>query len=182
MNYFFYIFLLTIKRYDSKMLTVVNKGDAMISKATEEYLKTIYVLLKQKSKVRVTDIANKMNCSKPSVTKQLSILKEHNFINYETYGHIELSKEGIDYARKILADYDILYILLHDVIGVDSDLSKIEASKIKGVIDEKTLSKISSYIYEVMDLKQLKCNFNIRRESCRECLLKKGISKNDRAS
>jgi len=152
----------------------------MVSRATEEYLKTIYVLKKQKNVIRVTDIAKKMNCSKPSVTKQLCILKEHNLIKYETYGHIELSNEGIEYSKKILADYDILYILLHDVIGINSELAKNDATKIKGVIDEESLSKISSYIYEVLDLKQFKCNFNIRNESCRECLSKKGLKRNDR--
>ena len=57
------------------MLTMVNKGVIMISKSTEEYLKTMYVLLKQKGNIRVTDIAKKMNCSKPSVTKQLNLFK-----------------------------------------------------------------------------------------------------------
>ena len=147
----------------------------MISKTTEEYLKTIYVLMKQKGIVRVTDIAEKMNCSKPSVTKQLNILSKHNLINYETYGHIEITEDGEMLARKVLADYDILYIFLHDVIGVDEENARNEAAKIKSVIDEKTLSKIASYIYEVLELNKLNCNFNIRNESCRASAFKKGI-------
>ena len=47
----------------------------MISKATEEYLKTMYVLKKQNGNIRVTDIANKMSCTKPSVNKALKNLK-----------------------------------------------------------------------------------------------------------
>ncbi len=49
----------------------------MISKSQEEYLKTIYVLKKQFGMVRVTDIANKMHCSKPSVNKALHSLKDN---------------------------------------------------------------------------------------------------------
>ena len=146
----------------------------MISASTEEYLKTIYVLKKKNNIVRVTDIANIMNCSKPSVTKQLNILKEKGLIIYETYGHIELTEEGIKNSKRILADYDILYILLHDVIGIEDSISKEDASKIKGIISDKSLSKIASYIYEVLDLKKLNCNFNIRNESCRACISKKG--------
>ena len=48
----------------------------MITKASEEYLKTMYVLKKQNGNIRVTDIANKMNCTKPSVNKALNNLKE----------------------------------------------------------------------------------------------------------
>ena len=33
----------------------------MISKALEEYLKTMYILKKQAGNIRVTDVANKMN-------------------------------------------------------------------------------------------------------------------------
>jgi len=63
----------------------------MISKSLEEYLKTIYVLTKQESRVRVTDIANKMNCTKPSVNKAIHNLKNNGYINYEAYGDIELT-------------------------------------------------------------------------------------------
>ena len=72
----------------------------MISKATEEYLKTMYVLKKQNGNIRVTDIANKMSCTKPSVNKALKSLKENGYIEYETYGPIKLTKEGENLAKK----------------------------------------------------------------------------------
>lgn len=65
----------------------------MISKALEEYLKTMYVLQKQNGNIRVTDIAEKMNCSKPSVNKAIRNLKNENLVNYESYGTIELTNE-----------------------------------------------------------------------------------------
>ena len=63
----------------------------MISKALEEYIKTMYVLKQQNTEIRVTDIATKMNCSKASVTKSLNSLKEKGLVNYEAYGKIELT-------------------------------------------------------------------------------------------
>lgn len=65
----------------------------MISKALEEYLKTMYVLQKQYGNIRVTDIAEKMNCSKPSVNKAINNLKSESLVNYESYGTIELTKD-----------------------------------------------------------------------------------------
>ena len=64
----------------------------MVSKALEEYLKTMYVLKKQNGNVRVTDIANKMNCTKPSVNKALYNLKDNGLVNYESDGTIELTQ------------------------------------------------------------------------------------------
>ena len=39
----------------------------MISKSLEEYLKTIYIIEKQGDKPRVTDIAEKMDCTQARV-------------------------------------------------------------------------------------------------------------------
>ena len=47
----------------------------MISKSLEEYLKIMYILKKQNGYLRVTDIAEKMGCSKPSVNKAINNLK-----------------------------------------------------------------------------------------------------------
>ena len=72
----------------------------MISKALEEYLKTMYILKKQNDNIRVTDIANKMNCTKPSVNKAINNLKNDGLVNYESYGKIELTEEGEELAKK----------------------------------------------------------------------------------
>ena len=65
----------------------------MISKALEEYLKTMYILKKQNGNIRVTDIAEKMECTKPSVNKAINNLKEKELINYETYWTILLTEQ-----------------------------------------------------------------------------------------
>lgn len=72
----------------------------MISKAQEEYLKTMYILKRQNGNIRVTDIANKMECTKPSVNKAINNLKENGLINYESYGAIELTEERRKFSKK----------------------------------------------------------------------------------
>jgi len=72
----------------------------MISKASEEYLKTMYILNKQNGNIRVTDIANKMNCSKPSVNKAIYNLKDEGMLNYESYGTIELTEKRREFGKK----------------------------------------------------------------------------------
>lgn len=72
----------------------------MISKSLEEYIKTMYILKQQNGNVRVTDIANKMNCTKPSVNKALHNLKSNNLVNYQTYGTIELTEERRKFSKK----------------------------------------------------------------------------------
>ena len=142
----------------------------MISKASEEYLKTMYVLKKHNGNIRVTDIAEKMNCTKPSVNKALYNLKDNGFVNYESYGTIELTQEGEELAKKILEAYDIVYLFLKEVLNLDAEDARNEAEKIKLSITDETVNKLAKYVHEVLGLSSLNCNYDINKEKCRNCI------------
>ena len=145
----------------------------MISKAQEEYLKTMYILKKQDGNIRVTDIALKMNCTKPSVNKALNILKENKLINYETYGTIELTESGENLAKKILEAYDIVYLFLKDVLNLEEENAKSEAENIKTNLSDDTINKLARYVHNELGLNSLDCNYDINKEKCRICARRK---------
>ena len=142
----------------------------MISKALEEYVKTMYVLKKQNGNIRVTDIANKMDCTKPSVNKALNNLKEEKLVNYETYGTIELTKEGENLAKKILEAYDIIYLFFKEVLNLEEEKASKEAEKIKSTMTDETVNKLAKYVHNVLGLSNLNCNYDINEERCRCCI------------
>ena len=146
----------------------------MISKSLEEYLKTIYILKKQNNEPRVTDIAIKMNCSKPSVNKSLKLLNEEGLINYESYGQIELTDLGIKLAKKILEAYDIVYIFLKEILNMDEDKAEKEAKKIKMCMSDETLNKLARYLHKELGLYSLDCGYDINNIHCIECARRKG--------
>ena len=150
----------------------------MISKSLEEYLKTIYVLEKQNSNVRVTDIALKMSCSKASVNKAIKNLKNENLINYETYGTIELTEEGTNLAKKILEAYDVVYVFLKDVLDIKEEEAKIEADKIKQTISDETVNTLAKYTNKVLGLHNLDCGYDINLERCRSCVKRNHLKVN----
>ena len=141
----------------------------MISKSLEEYLKTIYVLKKQNGNIRVTDIANNMNCSKPGVNKAVNNLKANNLINYETYGTIELTPKGEEDTKKILETYDIVYLFFKEVLNLEEDLAKQEAENVKLAISDQTINQLAKYTHKVLDLYNLDCNYDVNQERCRSC-------------
>lgn len=145
----------------------------MISKSLEEYLKTMYILKQQNGNIRVTDIANKMNCTKPSVNKAIYNLKDEGLLNYESYGTIELTAKGEDLAKKILEAYDIVYVFLKEVLNLDKKQAEIEAEKIKLVITDETINKLAKYVHKVLGLNNLDCNYDINKEKCRTCVRRK---------
>lgn len=141
----------------------------MISKSLEEYLKTIYVIQKQEGKVRVTDIANSMNCTKPSVNKAINNLKKNGLLNYETYGSIELTEQGKNLAKKILETYDIVYLFLKDILKLEEKSAGEEAEKLKSAMTDETINKLAKYIHNELEFSKLTCDYDINKERCRSC-------------
>ena len=141
----------------------------MLSKSLEEYLKNIYILGKQEEKVRVTDIAEKMNCSKASVNKAVNNLKDEGLINYEIYGKIELTADGEELAKKIVEAYDIVYLFFKDVLNLDKEKAEEEAEKVKSTMSDEAINRLAKYSYEVLGINSLDCDFDINKERCRSC-------------
>ena len=142
----------------------------MISKSLEEYLKTMYVLKKQNEKIRVTDIADKMNVGKASVNKAVNNLKNEKLLEYESYGTIILTDEGENLAKKILEAYDIYYLFFKDVLNLDEEHAKEEADNIKGTMSDDTINKLAKYVHKTLGLNNLDCDYDINKEKCRNCL------------
>ena len=141
----------------------------MISKSLEEYLKTIYIIQKQDKQPRVTNIAEKMNCTKASVNKSLKLLTEQGLIKYEPYGKIELTEEGTKLAKKILEANDIVYIFLKDILGEEKSIAEEEAKEMKMVIKDTTLNKLAKYVHQEQGLYSLDCGYDINNEHCIDC-------------
>lgn len=141
-----------------------------LTNSQEEYLKTIYLLEKNKAKVRVTDIAQKMKITKPSVNKGLRMLKDLKLINYEAYGNIELTKEGKIVAKEIIKKQDTLETFLIGILEIEKDQAEEEAKAIKYAMSKESIEKLDHYISKILDLGDLKCGYDKNNEKCRSCI------------
>lgn len=141
----------------------------MISSSLEEYLKTIYVLKKQGQDIKVTTIANRMNCTKPSVNKAIKNLKANEMLDYEAYGEIRLTNKGEALAKKVLEAYDIVYVFLTEILEIPKEKAKEEAIRLKAVMKDNTLNMLTKYVYKILGVYNLNCNYDINEEKCRCC-------------
>lgn len=60
----------------------------------ENYLETILVLKREKGAVRSIDIAQRMNFTKPSISRAMSLLRENGYITMDESMFIELTDGG----------------------------------------------------------------------------------------
>lgn len=136
----------------------------------EEYLKTMYLLSKTNGNIRVTDIANALHCTKPSVNRAIKVLKNEKYINYEAYGDITFTKLGNKKALEIIHRNETIQAFLTQVLEVDETTAKEEAKNMKYAISEDTINKLEKYINSIIDVSSLTCDFDPESEKCKSCV------------
>ena len=72
-----------------------------IQESAENYLETILMLKEEKGAVRSIDIARKMDFSKPSISRAMSLLRENGYITMDKEGLIDLTDAGMEIASRI---------------------------------------------------------------------------------
>jgi DtxR family Mn-dependent transcriptional regulator len=98
---------------------------AELTASLEDYLETIYELVRDRKVARVRDIAEARNVKAGSVTPAMRRLDEMGLIKYGRREFIELTAEGEKQARRIYSGHQILQRFFQDFLG----LSAREAEK-----------------------------------------------------
>lgn len=140
-----------------------------LTNSQEEYLKTIYLLKSTNNEIKVTSIANKLEKTKASVNSAVNSLKSEGLIDYEPYGHIELTKKGEKEAIKIIEANDIVKLFLTEIIGSSEENAKKESMQIKTILSDDTLNKLARYTHKELGLYSLECGYDINNEKCIKC-------------
>lgn len=114
----------------------------------ENYLETILILKQEKGYVRSIDIATKLDFSKPSVSRAMSLLRENGYITMDPKeGWIELTRSGKEIAEKIYERHQVISKWLMD-LGVAESTAIADACRIEHVISPETFERIKGHIAE----------------------------------
>ena len=113
--------------------------------SSEDYLETILILREQNGNVRSIDIVNKMNYSKPSISRAVNNLKKDGYIIIDDRGNIALTKNGRDIAEKIYERHLVL-TQMFESLGVDHDIAVDDACKIEHVISDTTFDAFKAHL------------------------------------
>ena len=114
-----------------------------IQESGEMYLETIYVLSQKKGKVRSIDICEELGCSKPSISRAVSILRNDGYINVDSSGFITLTDKGTAVALKIYERHTIITEFLIS-LGVEKDVASEDACRIEHVISNASFDAIKN--------------------------------------
>lgn len=112
--------------------------------ANEMYLKTILQLQVRSGEAHVSDIAQLLNVSKPSVTKALGGLKKKGLISQENYGPVFLTEAGRQISILVNNKHQIISKYLVDFLSLDTLEADENACRMEHVITDQMLKAIES--------------------------------------
>lgn len=114
------------------------KENNKITEAMEDYIEMIY--LKNKKNITVKEIANYLNVKASSVSKMANRLKKLNLIEFEKYGKINLTTNGILLGKYLLWRHNVLKKFFKYLNKNKYRLKQVE--KIEHFVDYTTLINI----------------------------------------
>ncbi len=120
--------------------------DTGLTPNMEDYMEAIVILASENRVVRVKDIAKKLGIKMPSVSAALSKLKEMDLIEYEKYGYIELTEEGLDIADGVLKRHNCLADFFSSVLQIDCEAADGEACRVEHALSPRTCGQLHRFL------------------------------------
>lgn len=117
------------------------KNHYMLTESMEDYLEMIY---RNRETITVKKLSSLLNVRPSSVSKMANKLKTLGYINFESYGDISLTENGIKIGEYLLWRHSILESLLKYINKDEFCLEQVE--RIEHFVDDVTLKNISSFL------------------------------------
>lgn len=115
-------------------------------KPVEDYLKTIYILSKEKE-VHGADIADKLNVSRPMVSVALKELAKEGYIFVDEIHEVHLTERGRRIAEETYERHNTFRQLLTG-LGVDEKTAAKDACQMEHAVSKKSYDALKTLIVE----------------------------------
>jgi len=112
--------------------------------AAANYLVTIFVINRDYGTVGNTQLAHRLDVSKPAVNQAINRLKKYGLVIQNPYSSIELTDQGTHYAEHILTKHYLAEYMLITRLNYPWDKADDEASRLQNSFSED----FTRYLYE----------------------------------
>jgi DtxR family Mn-dependent transcriptional regulator len=117
----------------------------MTTRNIEDYLEAIWDLQKNKGYIKVKDIADKLEVTRPSVSEMIKKLSENEYIIYEKYGGIIFTGRGKKLAQEIKKRHNLFVEFLR-IIGVSEENAQQDACKLEHDVSPETITCLLEFV------------------------------------
>jgi DtxR family Mn-dependent transcriptional regulator len=113
-----------------------------LTSALEDYLETIYELVREQKFARVRDIARARGVRSASVSPAMKRLADMKLIRYVRREYIDLTPEGEAAARRVYARHQVLTRFFEEVLQMPSEQARVDACSMEHSLSAEGMSHL----------------------------------------
>jgi DtxR family Mn-dependent transcriptional regulator len=118
----------------------------VLSRAEEDYLKSIFRLQQETGQVNTNAVAQDLKTKPASVTDMLKKLKAKKLLHYEPYQEFKLSAEGKKTALGIVRRHRLWEYFLAEKLGMGWDEVHDIAELLEHVSDQRLIERLDAFL------------------------------------
>lgn len=152
----------TVRGYE-----ILTKNKTLLTPSMEDYLEMIYRIHQSSGHVRIKILADRLNVRDSSVTKMVQKIAAIGLLEYEKYGVITLTKDGIEVGEYLLHRHETVERFLKLISKEETllmDIEMIEHSLSPNIIEDLCL--LNNFFAENSDIKVMYEEFK-RKNHCK---------------
>jgi DtxR family Mn-dependent transcriptional regulator len=118
----------------------------------EDYLETIYRLSADSVGVRTTDIADRLGCRLPTVTRTVRKMVQAGYLEHESRGLVRLTPFGLRAAENLTHRHADTVRFLTTVLGLSSDDAEVDACQIEHGLSPAASQRLHEFLEYIATL------------------------------
>ncbi len=123
-----------------------------ITPIQEDYLEAIYRLSLDAAGVRTTDLADRLACKLPTVTRTVRRMAQAGFIEHESRGLIRLTPMGLRAAENLTHRHADTVTFLTEILGMTVDDAEVDACQIEHGLSPLAAQRLHEFLEYVGQL------------------------------
>ena len=116
-----------------------------LTTALEDYLETVYELVRDKKVARVRDIAAERGVRAASVSPAMKRLADLGLVEYAQREYIHLTPEGERQARRIYARHQLLTRFFEEVLALPADEARENACTMEHGLSDRAMDRLARF-------------------------------------
>lgn len=161
------------------MLSGKKSSQWALTPSHEHYLRAIWEVRSRNGYARLTDVAQELGVSHPTLSVGLRTLEEHGLVSHDAHRFLVLTPQGERVAKEVHHRFRVVQVFLADVLGVAPEQAEREACLMEHDISAETTERVLDLIKLMRGDRTLRELFQQRfaafhrdcrpRESCSTC-------------
>ncbi|MEM6963426.1 MAG: metal-dependent transcriptional regulator [Bacteroidota bacterium] len=118
----------------------------MPTSVKENYLKALYFLDRQDSRISITELSNKLEVSKPTANHMVKSLQEKGWVIYQKYKPLQLTEKGRKAAAKVIRKHRLTEMFLYEIMDFGWEEVHEIAEQMEHIDSEKLFARMDEML------------------------------------